>query len=58
MIKNDCQLSALFSTVPSNQIVVLEGVDAQTNILLKRYNSLSNTRGWKWWTERQQKKKW
>src|SRR5204862_1346938 len=36
MIENDCQLSALFSSVPPNQIIVLEDVDAQTNIIHKR----------------------
>ncbi|CAG8622115.1 2283_t:CDS:2 [Gigaspora margarita] len=35
-IKNNNDMSAVFSSVPPNQIIVLEDVDAQSNILYKR----------------------
>ncbi|RIB04061.1 P-loop containing nucleoside triphosphate hydrolase protein, partial [Gigaspora rosea] len=35
-IRNDNEMSAAFSSVPSNQIIVLEDVDAQSNVLHKR----------------------
>ncbi|CAG8593751.1 26918_t:CDS:2 [Gigaspora margarita] len=37
-IKNDNDMSAVFSSVPLNQIIVLEDVDTQSNILYKRDN--------------------
>ena len=44
MIKNDSELCALFSTVPSNQLLVLEDVDTQSSVIHKRnflnYNNL------------------
>ncbi|CAG8517979.1 19377_t:CDS:2 [Dentiscutata erythropus] len=42
-IKNDNDMSAAFSSVPPNQIIVLEDVDTQSNILYKRDKS-GNTR--------------
>lgn len=36
MIKNDSELCALFSTVPSNQLLVLEDVDTQSSVIHKR----------------------
>jgi SpoVK/Ycf46/Vps4 family AAA+-type ATPase len=41
MIKDDNELSAVFSTVPPNQLIVLEDVDAQSNLLHKR-NAIIN----------------
>ncbi|CAG8741494.1 8470_t:CDS:1, partial [Gigaspora rosea] len=38
-IKNDNDMSAAFSSVPPNQIIVLEDVDAQSNILFNRDRS-------------------
>ncbi|CAG8444641.1 27270_t:CDS:2 [Dentiscutata erythropus] len=38
-IKNDNDMSAAFSSVPSNQIIVLEDVDTQSNVLYKRDRS-------------------
>ncbi|CAG8752453.1 11693_t:CDS:2 [Gigaspora margarita] len=35
-IRNDNEISAVFSSVLSNQIIVLEDVDAQSNVLYKR----------------------
>ncbi|PKK77312.1 P-loop containing nucleoside triphosphate hydrolase protein, partial [Rhizophagus irregularis] len=35
-ISNDNQLSAAFSSVPANQIIVLEDVDTQSTVLHKR----------------------
>ncbi|CAG8716661.1 175_t:CDS:1, partial [Dentiscutata heterogama] len=35
-IKNDNEMSAVFTSVPSNQIIVLEDVDAQSSVLNKR----------------------
>ncbi|RIA85360.1 P-loop containing nucleoside triphosphate hydrolase protein [Glomus cerebriforme] len=42
LIENDLQLNALFSSVPSNQLIVLEDVDAQSEILLNRDIRLNN----------------
>jgi DNA replication protein DnaC len=39
-VESDNELSALFSSVPSNQLIVLEDVDTQTNIVHKRSNKL------------------
>jgi len=36
LIEDDSELSALFSSVPSNQLIVLEDVDSQSKILYKR----------------------
>ncbi len=36
MIKDDSELSAMFSAVPSNQLIVLEDVDAQSIVLHNR----------------------
>lgn len=42
-IKDDNELSTLFSSVPSNQMIVLEDVDTQSSVLLKRnYKPLLN----------------
>jgi SpoVK/Ycf46/Vps4 family AAA+-type ATPase len=42
MIKDDSELSAVFSGVPSNQLIVLEDVDAQSNVLHKRNTQINN----------------
>jgi hypothetical protein len=36
MVEDDSELSALFSSVPPNQLIVIEDVDAQTRVLHKR----------------------
>ncbi|CAG8674474.1 uncharacterized protein OCT59_025763 [Rhizophagus irregularis] len=36
MIKNDSELSATFSAIPSNQLIVIEDVDAQSTVLHNR----------------------
>jgi hypothetical protein len=36
MINDYSELSAIFSAVPSNQLIVLEDVDAQSTVLYKR----------------------
>lgn len=40
IVKDDNELSTLFSAVPSNQLIVLEDVDSQSNVLLKRDSTI------------------
>ncbi|CAB4406688.1 unnamed protein product [Rhizophagus irregularis] len=38
-VEDDSELSALFTSVPPNQLIVLENINAQTKILHKRNNN-------------------